>query len=703
METLHRQSACPLDCPDHCSLDVTLERADATEPWRVAAVDGDERNPLTGGAICGKVRRMGDRVHGPERLTRPMRRVRGTKELGSYPRDFEPCSWDEALDLAAGRLGELRDEHGGEAILPISYGGSNGPLTEGVFDERLWRRLGASRLHRTLCWAPGGAAHAGLVGKMPGVDLRDYEHAELIVLWGINPKDSGMHLLPPVKKAVAAGAKVVVVDPRTTSVARAADLHLAPRPGTDLCLALALIELFFDRGWVDRDFLDRHTNGAEDLRRRAIDWSVPVTARRCGLDPADIERFAELFHRAAPAVVRVGYGVERNRNGGSALAAIMALPLVAGKFDGSRGGGFTASMSRAFDLDLEPAIDAPPVDTRLVNINQVGRTLLEADPPVRAVVVYDCNPASTLPEQGLVRAGLARDDLFCVVHEQAATDTCHFADLVLPATTFLEHEELSVGYGAPWLTHAAPVLDPVGEARPNGELFTALLDRLGLARPGDHVTAADVSRSLLRTAGLSRAQTAALEATGGTLPADELHRGAPPIPFVDHLPRTVDGRAHLFPAALDAEARRTGPGLYVYRPHPEEADGGEGGGAHPLTLISPALGRMITSTFGELLEGTVPLVIHAEDAAERGIAEGAPVRVFNDRGELRTVAALRAPGLPGAAGRDAPRRGTVVLPKGLWARHTDDGWTSNRLCPDDLTDLGAGSTYNDARVQVEAL
>lgn len=711
METKNLPSACPLDCPDHCSLDVTLEREAPSVPWRVATVDGDERNPLTAGAICGKVRGMSSRVHSDERITTPMRRVGGTKALGSYPGDFEPVSWDEALELSAARLGEVHREHGGEAILPISYGGSNGALTDGVFDERLWRRLGATQLARTLCAAPGGAAAAGLVGKMPGVHLVDYEHAELIVLWGVNPKDSGMHLLPVLKRAVAAGAKTIVIDPRSTSVARGADLHLAPRPGTDLCLALALINQLFDRGWVDADFLEQHTNGADRLKRKAIDWSLERASKETGVAVTDMQRFLELFHHAEPAVVRMGWGVERNRNGGSACSAILALPLIAGKFNGprgGRGGGFTASMSRALPIDRQPAIGAAPVATREVNINHVGVALCAGgdgadlipgstlSPCVRAAFVYNCNPASTLPNQAAVQRGLAREDLFTVVSEQVATDTCHFADLVLPATTFLEHDELSAGYGTTYLTYAPAVMEPVGESRPNAVLFTELIRRLGLEQAGDLTTTAAVAELLIDGMDLTDAQRKDLDATGGCRSAHEHATGQPAVPFVDHFPLTTDGRAHLFPPALETEARTSGFGLYDYRPDPADE-------RHPLALLSPAIGRLTSSTFGESLDGEIPLVMHAEDAAHRGLSDGDAVRVFNGLAEVHTTVELRSPELPGAAGRDAPRPGTCVLPKGLWGRHTQNGMTSNALCPDGLSDLGAGSTFNDARVEVEAL
>jgi anaerobic selenocysteine-containing dehydrogenase len=611
--------------------------------------------------------------------------------------EFEPATWDDALDRVAKELLRVQRDHGGEAILPVSYGGSNGALTEGLMDERLWRRIGASRLARDLCATSSGAAFDGLLGKMPGTDLRDYEHAQLIVVWGQNPKDSGMHLVPSIKAAQAKGAKLVVVDPRSTGLARSADLHLAIHPGTDLCLALALHNIFFTKDWQADAFLEEHTTGAPKLRAAAEAWTVERAAAETRLDAADIQRLAELLHETNPAVIRAGWGPERCRNGGSALAAIYALASVCGLY-GVRGGGLTSSQSRAIQLKSEVAVAAAlPDGLRTISLSQVGRALLghadvlDGGTKPHFVFSYNCNPASTLPNQNAVLKGLCREDLFTVVSEQVMTDTAYYADVILPATTFLEHDEVATGYGATFLTHARAVMEAVGESRTNAAMFGGLIERAGLAKTSDETELEPLAAAILAETDLADSQRQALARTGGTLPAFEIENGRAPMPFVDHFPRTPDQKMHFFPEALDREAHAraqlTGAngGLYIYQPDPGTRN-------FPLALISPAMGRMITSTFGESYTGPAPLYMNRKDAESRGLAQGDAVRVFNELGEIHVSIQV--------GGRDEPAAGTVVLLKGLWARHTANGLSSNALSPDHLSDLGGNACFNDARVEV---
>lgn len=428
------ETACPLDCPDSCSLQVSV--ADG----RVAKIDGARRHDVTDGYICAKVRRFAKRLYGPLRVRHPYVRV-GEKGQAAFSR----VSWEEAIERIAARLRDVRDQWGGEAILPYSYGGSNGLLTQDTTDARLFRRLGASRLARNVCAAPTGAAAKALYGKMPSVTYQDFVDARLIVIWGANPSVSGIHLVPYIQKARKAGAKLVVVDPRLTPLARQADLHLPVRPGTDLPLALALHRHLFTSGAADSEFLDRHTRGAAALRERAEEWTCERAAAVTGLQPDVVRAFAELYAAARPALIRCGWGLERNRNGGSAAAAVLALPAVGGKF-GVRGGGYTMSNSSAWSITRTwIGEDEPP--TRVVNMNHLGRMLTEhPTPPIMALFVYNCNPAVTVPDQNRVLRGLARDDLFTVVFDQVLTDTAAFADVVLPATTFLETYDLARAY-----------------------------------------------------------------------------------------------------------------------------------------------------------------------------------------------------------------------------------------------------------------
>jgi anaerobic selenocysteine-containing dehydrogenase len=657
-------SACPLDCPDACSLEVRVVDG------RVVKVDGDHRNPVTQGYICAKVRRTPEHLYGPDRLLYPARRV-GPKGEGR----FERTSWDAALDLAAERLRAARDGSGGESILPFCYGGSNGLLTQDTTDARLFHRLGASRLARTVCAAPSGRAATGLYGKMAGVAFQDFPHARLIVLWGVNPSASGIHLVPFVLEAQRAGARLVVIDPRRTPLARKADLHLGIRPGSDLALALAALSWFFETERADLAFLAGHATGAEELRRRARGWTFERAAEVTGLPAGDIEGFVRLYAESSPALIRTGWGMERNRNGGSAVAAALALPAVAGKF-GVRGGGYTMSNSGVWGIDQAPAVAAPPPATRTVNMNRLGEVLLEGEPPVEVLFVYNCNPLATMPNQEKVRRGLAREDLFTVVFEQVWTDTARWADLVLPATHFLEHSELVRGYGSYLLQQSGPVVAPAGEARSNPEVFGDLVARLGLEKPDDPGTAEELTAALLGRFERVRGE---LERDGMALPKG----GNAPVQFVDAFPQTPDRKIHLVPEALDREAPH---GLYAFQDDPGDA-------RHPLALISPSTGRRLNSTLGQLEKGPAALEIHPHDAETRGIAGGDSVRVWNDLGEVRVAARLN-PDL---------RPGVVYLPKGLWSHNTLSGTTANALAPDTFTDLGQGACFNDARVEIDKI
>jgi anaerobic selenocysteine-containing dehydrogenase len=658
------RSACPLDCPDSCSIDVTVENG------RVVKIDGSDDNPVTRNFICGKVRRFPERLYGEDRLLYPAVRE-GAKGQGTFVR----VTWDEALDLITSKMEEIRDRKGAEAILPFCYGGSNGLLTQDTNDAALFRGFGTSRLARTVCAAPTGAANLALYGKMAGVTYQDYPHARLIILWGVNPAASGIHLVPYLKEARRAGARLIVVDPRATSLARQADIHLAVRPGTDLPVALAIHRFLFEEGHADQTFLAAHATGAEELRARAREWTFERAAGVAGIDAAALRQVGELYAQSSPALVRCGWGLERNRNGGAAAAAVLALPAVAGKF-AVRGGGY--SMSNSATLGIKAAAwmnDTPEPPTRIVNMNHLGRALLEYDnPSVDMLFVYNCNPLATMPDQNRVLAGLQRQDLFTVVFDQVFTDTARYADVVLPSTTFLENYDIARGYGSISLQLVRPAIEPVGEARSNPEVFSQLCERLGLGPAEEEI------ETLLRVSSrLPPAIGAELMERGSVTPP---YDGAP-VQFVDVFPLTADHKVHLFPAELDQQAPG---GFYTYREDPATAQ-------YPLALISPASEKTVSSMLGELRERAAMVQMNPEDAAERGLSHEDPVRVFNGLGEVH---------VPVAINQDI-RRGTVSLAKGLWRKSTYNGATSNALVPDTLTDVAGGACFNDARVEVALL
>ena len=658
-------TACPLDCPDACTLDVSVRGG------RVTKIDGSRDNHITQGYICAKVRRFHERVYGDDRLLHPGVR-RGPKGAGQFKR----VPWDDALDLIAEKFQAARKSGGAETILPLCYGGSNGFLTQDYADAILFRRFATSRLLRTVCAAPTGAANLGLYGKMASVSYEDVPDAKMIVVWGVNPSVSGIHIMPYIKEARDKGAFIVVIDPRATPIARQADVHLAVRPGTDLPVALSIHRFLFEEGHAAQTFLDEHTNGAAALREKAAPWTFERAAEISGVEAAQLRDIAARYAAASPALVKCGWGLERNRNGGSAAAAVLALPAVAGKF-GVRGGGYVMSNSASWNIDRTWLADEEP-PTRAINMNKVGRILTEPEgSPVNVLFVYNCNPVAILPDQRRVMRGLEREDLFTIVFDQVLTDTAMYADVVLPATTFLEHYDFARGYGPVTLQLGKPVIDAVGEARSNTDVFMDLARRLDLTVDGDP---ADDLEAMLGVLGELPQKVG--DDLRDRWKADPPYGGRP-IQFVDVFPKTGDGKVHLFPSELDKQAPI---GLYGYQPDPATTE-------FPLAMISPSSERTISSTLGELSRPEVRLEMHPEDAGARGIKDGDAIRAWNALGEMRVNASVSP----------LIKRGIVAVPKGLWRRNTKNGYTSNAMVPDSLTDLGGGACFNDARVQVERL
>jgi len=670
-------SVCPLDCPDRCSLEVTVEGG------RVAAITGSRVNPLTDGFICAKVRDFPKRLYGKDRLLYPMRRA-GAKGDGR----FERISWDEATGTIAARFQAIVDEHGGEAILPFFYGGSNGMLTQGMSDERLFRSIGASRLARTVCAAPTGAAADALYGKMASVDFPDFAKSRFIIIWGANPKHSNIHLMPYLKAARQAGGRVALIDPRLTMSSQYVDLHLPVFPGTDGPVALAMIGHLERQGAVDRAFLERHATGWDRLLERARVWTLERAAALARVEARAIAAIAEAYAEADPALVRCGWGIERNRNGEPAVAAVLALPAIAGKF-GKAGGGYALTSSPSYRVDDERLAGVPEATTRIINMNRLGRALLEETrPPIKALFVYNCNPLVTVPDQNRIRQGMERDDLFTVVFDQVTTDTALYADILLPATTFLEHTELSTSYGTYGVMLGDPIIEAAGEARPNEEVFGLILERLGIdrgARRGDALL-----REVLEAIGGPLKGGAAgpggrTEAGTGAARLEALRRdrflpfdfpGPLPVQFETAFPRTPDRKADLWPAAL-------GEDPYVFRDLPGDA-------GHPLALISPATDKTISSTLGEFNHQDVRLEMHPQDAAARRLADGQAVRAHNTLGEVRVRLRINPDVRPGV----------VYLPKGIWNRHTLNGRVGTALVPDDVSAVSGGACFNDARIEV---
>ncbi len=662
-------TTCVLDCPDSCRLTVSVE--DSLTGERVVAISGSHEHPTTDGFICHKVAQFGKRLDHESRVLHPLRR-RGPKGSG----EFEPISWEDALEEIAGRLREVRQRWGGEAILPCHYGGSNGAKEDGFLDELFFARLGASRPAKTLCAIPTGIVAKEMYGKMPGVAYEDYEKARFILLWGANPKASGIHLVPFLRRARQAGAYIAVVDPLKNFSQREVDLHLSVLPGTDLPVALSMIRHWLHSQRLAQSFLQDEAEGLEPLLAAAETWTLEKAADVSGVPAEKIQELADRYAETSPATLRCGWGVERNRNGGDAAAAILAMPALLGKF-GVPGGGYTMSNSGATRSPGTALLDLPRWQTRILNMTRLGEQLTEPmDPPVKALFVYNCNPVVTVPDQNRVLEGLAREDLFTVVSEQVMTDTALYADIVLPATTFLEVRDVQVGYGSLMVGGVQPVIAPRGEARSNSAMFAALGRALGFEDEAFQLAEEELFERLVNGLEMT-GRPADLEVlrAGGTLRYD--FPGERPIQMETVRPQTADGRIHLTPPSL---------GKAPFRYLPLDS-------AHPLALLSPASPRLLNSQFGESNIDELTVTLHPEDAAERSIVGGDAVRVFNDLGQVHCSAKL--------SGRARP--GVAFMPKGPWLRSAKNGRTSTALCAADTQKVGGGACYSDARVEVEKL
>lgn len=672
--TVELPSVCPLDCPDTCSLVATVDGD------RLVKIRGTTANPLTGGVLCNKVTRYyPDFVHGENRLRYPQRRV-GARGEGR----FERVSWDEALDLIHARFAEIIERHGAEAILPLNYAGPHGMLAYASMDQRFFHRLGASKLERApLCGGIRSEAWAGTFGATPGIPPQQIAESRLIVAWGNNVTYTNLHLAPLIKRARKRGAKLVVVDPKRVKIVEQADMHLAVRPGTDVVLAFALACALEEGGGLDTAFIAAHVHGFESFMREARRYPPEAAAEVCGVSARDIRAFATLYRDSDPAAIVIGNGLERNRNGGSGVRAVFALPALAGKF-AVRGGGLVMGMGHAFPKTAARLTrpDLAPEGTRTIHILDVGRHLVrdDIDPPIRGLFIYNHNPLVVHPDQNGMRQALRRDDIFIVGADVAMTDSMAFCDVVLPACTHFEFDDVYPAYGHQFLQRAEPVIPPVGESLPNTEIFRRLAARFGFTGP---IFEAD-DRTLVDEA-LDAADPRLQGMRPSTLPTDRaipmLFDGAEPIMFDNVRPRTQSGKVELESSYL---ANKYGEAVPTYRPVESP---------YPLTLVSPASDRRITSTFGGLRwsDETPPLEMHPDDAAARGLADGTTVRVWNDGGEVHLTLRLTP----------AVRPGCVFSAKGAWLRTSGNGQTINALMPAHHADLG-GACFNDARVEVEA-
>jgi len=674
---------CPHDCPDTCVMTV------AVEGDRAVALGGDPDHRFTRGFLCAKVNRYLERVYSPDRILHPLRRT-GAKGEGRFAR----ISWDEALDEVAGRFRAVIAAHGPQAILPYSYAGNMGLLSYASMDRRFFHALGASQLARTICASAGTAGLKATVGKSLGPDPEAVVHARLVVAWGANLVSSNVHLWPFVEEARRRGAILVTVDPYRSRTAEKSDRHLALLPGTDAALALGMMHVAFRDGLQDQDYLERHTVGWGALRERVREWTPARTAETTGLGVDEVEWLARAWATTRPAVVRVNYGLNRHAGGGMAVRTIACLPAVTGAWRDA-GGGVLLSTSGTFPVN-DQALERPdllPPGTRTLNMSQLGRVLTDPAlaPPVGALFVYNSNPAAVAPDQEAVRRGLLREDLFTVVHELFPTDTVDFADVVLPATTTLEHYDVHKAYGHLYVSLSRPAIAPLGEALPNTEVFRRLAARMGL----DHPCLGESDEELARQAfhwdhpNLSGVTFERLEREGSV----RLSVADPYAPFAEGGFPTPSGKCELLAPSL--EAMGLDPLAGYVPPRESAATDPERARRYPLAFISPPAHHFLNSTFSAQpafvrREGEPSLTIHPGDAASRGIADGDTVRAFNDRGSFLARARVS----------DAARPGLVVGLSIWWAKMCPGGRNANAVTSQELTDMGQGATFYDVLVEV---
>ena len=729
MTTKVVHAACPHDCPDACGVLITVREEDG----RAVRIQGDPGHPVTRGFLCAKVAQYLDRVYSPDRVLYPYRRIGPKGSRACNQQDFQRISWDEALDEIATRFLQIAREHGAEAILPYSYGGTLGVLNGASMDRRFFHRLGASQLDRTICSIAGEVGIKSVYGAKLGTEPEQFAHSRYIIAWGANIHGNNVHLWPFIEEARRNGAKLVVIDPYRTRTAACADWYLPINPGTDVALALGMMHVIINENLFDAEYVAQHTFGFGQLRARVQEYSPDRVALWTGISAHDIVELARQYATTRPAAIRLNYGVQRSENGGMAVRAVCMLPCLIGAWK-QVGGGLQLSTSEGHNLNKNALKGAElmPRPTRVINMVELGRALNQVnDPPVKALFVYNSNPAAVAPDHNSVVRGLLRTDLFTVVHEQFFTDTTDYADIILPATTFFEHKDLQTGYGHYYIQISNQAIEPLGECRSNVELFRALALRMGfgdtcfresvddmidLALSSEHPHLAGIDRARLQREShvrLNFARHATRNAGSGGVASGEdaqksgdviLSEPAPGLrgrvegplpgaayylPFANGFP-TRNGKALFYNEDLAAQGLDP---VVSFTPPKESRHSGDA--RYPLELLARKCDNYLNSTFANLppqqkMENPDLLEISAADAEARGIGDGDRVRVFNSRGEILLTARVNGATRPG-----------VVAARLNWAKLTGQARNINVLTSERLTDMGGGGTFYSVLVEVQ--
>ena len=679
------RAACPHDCPDTCALLVTVEDGEAVK------VEGAKDHPFTDGTLCTKVAKYLERTYSKDRLLWPLKRT-GKKGKG----EFERIGWDEALDTIAARFAALAADDP-QTILPYDYAGNMGYVAWHSMGRRFFHRLGASLLDRTICSSAGKAGMQITLGGSFGTDPERFDEAKLILVWGSNPVVSNLHLWSRIVEAKRRGAKVVAIDPYRSLSADKCSEHLALLPGTDGALALAMMHVIIGEDRIDREYVERYTLGFEELRERVKDYPPEKAARITGLPVERIVALAREYAGTRPAAIRLNYGMQRHAGGGMAARTIACLPALVGAWRDAAGGivlttaGFfgvdTTKLGRP-DLLAKSRCAKP----RTINMIAIGDALLDARPPVRALYVYNSNPVAVAPDSSKVAQGFAREDLFTVVHDSFLTDTCDYADIVLPATTQLEQTDIHTAYGHLYFMANNAAIAPLGESLPNSEVFRRLAKKMGF----DDGCLQDSDDELCRQT-LALSGPLARDVRWETLKEKGFQRLAVPerfAPFAQGGFHTPSGKCEFY----SETAKRTGiDPLPTFNPPRESVQSNpELARKYPLAAISPPNRHFLNSSFANLPfaiaeAGEPGLDMNAADAAARGIADGDRVRIFNDRGSFTAKARVG----------DKAREGVVVALSVWWKKLADDGRNANEVTSQAITDIGRGATFYDCLVEVE--
>jgi anaerobic selenocysteine-containing dehydrogenase len=694
------RGACPHDCPDTCSFFVTVENG------RAVKIEGAKDHPTTDGFLCTKVNRYLERTYSPQRVLYPMKRA-GEKGKGI----FERISWDEALDTIAAKFKEIAADDP-QAILPYSYAGTMGFVQSQSIDRRFFHRIGASLLARTICADAGAAGYRATIGLSMGTDPERFSDAKLIIIWGSNVITSNVHLWPKILEAKRKGAKVIAIDPYRSLTAEKCDEHLAVTPGADGALALAMMNVIVRENLVDHDYVERHTLGFDLLRERVMEYPPSRVAAIAGLSEEAIVNLAREYATTKPAVIRLNYGLQRHAGGGMAVRAITCLPALVGAWRDAAGGALL-STSGTFGINSQ-ALERPDLiwnNPRTINMSAIGDALLgyqrvqrfsvkdapaetlePLDTPVRAIYVYNSNPVAIAPDSRRVIAGFKREDLFTVVHEIFQTDTADYADILLPATTQLEHFDIHKAYGHIYMLINKPAIEPLGEAKPNSEVFRLLAERMGFTEDCFKDSDEEIARQAInydhpRMLGMTFEELKERGWMRLSVPENF-------APFAEGGFPTPSGKCEFFSETL---AKQGLDPLPTYIPPRESAQTApELAKKYPLAIISPPAHNFLNSSFANLptflkAEKEPYLEIHPSDAAARDIKDGDRVRAFNDRGEFKLKARVS----------EKARPGVVVALSVWWKKLTSDGCNANDVTSQGLTDLGAGATFYDVLVEVE--